>query len=77
MDNLTVNIQAISNTFLPPPHNDLQVQALALDTEARIGGLRLEVQQTLEQGISALVGRFQMIGRWCQEIFNCQQHVKQ
>jgi hypothetical protein len=48
MDNFTVNIQAVSNTFLPPPHNDQQIQALAQDTEARLGGLRQDIQQTLE-----------------------------
>ena len=40
MQNLTVHIQAVSNTFLPPPNNDLQVQALAQDTETRLGYLR-------------------------------------
>ena len=48
MDNFTVNIQAMSNIFLPPPTNNLQVQALAQDTEARLGCLRQEVQHTLE-----------------------------
>ena len=71
MDNFTVNIQAISNTFLPPPHNDMQIQALAQDTEARLGGLRQEIQQTLAQGNNALSGRFQLIHRWCKEVFNC------
>ena len=77
MDNLTVNIQAISNTFLPPPHTDRQIQALAQDTEARLGGLRQEIQQTLEQGNNALSGRFQLLSGWCKEVFNCQQRVNQ
>jgi hypothetical protein len=71
MDNLTVNIQAISNTFLPPPHNDRLIQALAIDTEARLGGLRQEIQQTLEQGNNALSGRFQLLNGWCKEVFQC------
>jgi hypothetical protein len=58
MQNLTVNIQTISNTFLPPPHTDMQVQALAQDTETRLGYLRQEIQQALEKGNAALSGRF-------------------
>jgi hypothetical protein len=65
MENLTVNIQTVSNTFLPPPSNDLQVQALAQDTETCLGYLRQEIQHALEKGNTALSGRFQLLGGWC------------
>ena len=77
MQNLTVHIQAISNNFLPPPHSDNQIQALAQDTETRVGYLRQEFLHAMERGNAALSGRFQLLGGWCQEIFNCQQHIKE
>ncbi len=46
LDNLTVNIQA--NTFLTPPENQKQIQALAQDTHTQLGHLRSALQQTLE-----------------------------
>jgi hypothetical protein len=46
LDNLTVNIQA--NTFLPPPANTHQINALVQDTDVRLGHLRSEIKNALE-----------------------------
>ena len=63
LDNLTVNIQA--NQFLPPPENTQQIHALAVDTDARLGHLRLEIKDTLERGNATIAERFSMLGGWC------------
>ena len=52
LENLTVNLQA--NTFTQPPANSLHLQALAQDTDARLGHLRNEIQQSLEKGNSTI-----------------------
>ena len=69
LDNLTVNIQA--NTFLSQPDNSQVLQAVVMDTDARIGHLRSEVKHALEQGHVTISERFHMLGVWCQEVFTC------
>jgi hypothetical protein len=56
LDNITVNIQ--TNTFAPPPESIHQLNALAQETEARLGNLRSELKQTLEQGQATITERF-------------------
>jgi hypothetical protein len=63
LENLTVNFQA--NTYTPPPENSLHLHALAQDTDARLGHLRNEIKQSLEQGNYTITERFQKIGSWC------------
>ena len=63
LDNLTVNIQA--NTFLAQPDNSQELQAMAQDTDARIGHLRNEVKQALEKGHVTISECFHMLGAWC------------
>ena len=63
LDNLTVNIQA--NTFITPPENPNQLQALAQATHTHLGHLRCELKHTLEQGNTTITGRFAKIGGWC------------
>ena len=67
LDNLTVNIQA--NHFAPPPENTQQLHALAVDTDTRLGHLRMEVKETLERGNATIAERFHMLGGWCQEVY--------
>jgi hypothetical protein len=63
LDNITVNIQA--NHFTPPPENTQQLHALAVDTEQRLGHLRMELKASLDKGNASITERFQMIGGWC------------
>jgi hypothetical protein len=63
LDNLTVNIQA--NNFLQPHDNTQHIQALAHNTDARLGHLRDEVKLTLEKGNACIAERFRTLGGWC------------
>jgi hypothetical protein len=62
LENLTVNLQA--NTFHPAP-DSMQIQALAHETDARMGHLRMEIKETLEQGNTTINERFSKLGGWC------------
>jgi hypothetical protein len=69
MNNLTINIQA--NQYTPPPTDNSQIQALAINTDAQLGHLRMEIKETLEKGNATITERFALIGSWCQEVYNC------
>jgi hypothetical protein len=63
LDNLTVNIQA--NNYIQPHDNNQHIQALAHNTDARLGHLRDEVKMTLEKGNACIAERFRTLGGWC------------
>jgi hypothetical protein len=69
LGSLTVNIQ--TNNMTPATENAEHIHALAVDTNTRLGHLRHEIKQTLEQGNATIAERFRMIGGWCQEVYSC------
>ena len=60
MGSLTVNIQA--NTFTPPTTDNSQIHALAMNTDAQLGHLRNEIQDTFTKGNATITERFVLIG---------------
>ena len=73
MGSLTVNIQA--NNFTPQHTDNSQIHALAVNTDAQLGHLRNEIQETFPKGNATITERFALIGGWCQETYKCQMRV--
>jgi proline dehydrogenase len=71
LDHLTVNIQANNNSFHPPIDNSVQINALAIDTQAQMEHLRSDLQRSLQQGSISITERLGKIGEWCQEVYKC------
>jgi hypothetical protein len=65
LDNLTVNIQANQYIQNQAQENNHHIQALAHNTDARLGHLRDEVKLTLDKGNACIAERFRILGGWC------------